>query len=173
MANTRIVGKISDRLECWGDSDQREEVGLEFISKGCRNQDRIFIHDQFDMGKIEYEYHYTQADDWNSIAFYRFMQTKIAGARPINRVNKESVNNFSCDISVVDDVSLGGQSLKKKVNYCVRSYKRIPDLYDVFYLATSIDKNNVAIMEHFTFSGVTQQSANQFLQRFIDTLSWN
>ncbi|MGS2716736.1 S1C family serine protease [Eionea flava] len=172
MGKAEIVGKLSERLECWGDSEQKEALGLEFVSKGCKNQDRIFIHRQFDMGKIEYEYHYTTSHNWSSLAFYRFMQTKITGATPINRVNKESVNNFTCEVTVVGDQSSNGTAGNKKVNYCVRSYKKIPHLYDVFYLATTIDKDNNAMMEHFTLSGVTQASASQFLQRFTGALSW-
>ena len=172
MGKAEIVGKLSERLECWGDSEQKEALGLEFVSKGCKNQDRIFIHRQFDMGKIEYEYHYTASNDWNSVSFYRFMQTKITGVIPINRVDKESVNNFTCEVTVVGGTSSINMNVNKKVNYCVRSYKKIPNLYDVFYLATTIDKDNSAMMEHFTLSGVTKTSASQFLQRFIGALSW-
>ena len=64
------------------------------------------------------------------------------------------------------------KSFAKKMSYCVRSYKHVNNLYDVFYISSSIDRSNDALMEHFTLSGVTKLSAHRFLDRFMESASW-
>jgi hypothetical protein len=169
MGNAQVVGKLSDNLGCWGNSQQKEEVQLEIVSKGCSNKDHVYISRAFSVGYMEYEYQYTKNENWNSMVFYNFMTQQISGARPGNRANKESVNDFSCKTDIVKNE---GNPLKKKINYCVRDYKKIPGLYDVFYIGMTINKKNEAMMEHYTLSGVTENSASRFLERFIGTLQW-
>jgi hypothetical protein len=169
MGSGKVIGKISDKLGCWGNSQKKEEVLLEIVSKGCSNKDHIFISRFFSVGFVEYEFQYTKNEDWNSMVFYHFITQESAGARPGNRANDESVNDYVCKTEVVADEQ---SSVTKKINYCVRAYKKIINLYDVFYIAMTMDKKNEAIMEHYTLSGVTEKSANRFLERFVGALSW-
>lgn len=169
LANTQVAGKISDSLSCWGDSDDNEDTRLTTVSKGCSNKDYIYINRNFTVGYFEYEYKHFRADSWNSFSFYEYINQFTSGASPSNRAHKNHVNNYSCQNNVV---AATDKTFAKKISYCVRSYKNIKDLYDTFYIATSIDRPKEAMMEHYTLSGVTQASAHQFLERFMESASW-
>ncbi|ODS23918.1 hypothetical protein AB835_06240 [Candidatus Endobugula sertula] len=169
MGDAQVVGKVSESMSCWGHSRNRKEVGLYTIAKGCSNKDQIYISQQFHTGFIEYEFQHFKAQTWDPLVFYRYVTGKLSGAVPGNKAGKDDVGNYVCEISVVGTPVL---SFEKKVNYCVRSYKKIKGLYDIFYLAVSIDRENTALMEHYTLAGVTEVAANRFLNRFIESSSW-
>ncbi len=169
LANTKVVGQISDSLSCWGDSDDNEDTHLTTVSKGCSNKDYIYINSSFTVGSFEYEYKHFSADSWNSFSFYEYINQFTANARPSNRSHKSHVNNYICQNNVM---AATDKTFAKKISYCVRSYKHIKDLYDTFYIATSIDRPKEAMMEHYTLSGVTEASAHQFLERFMESASW-
>ncbi len=169
LADTQVAGQISESLSCWGDSDNNEDSRLKTVSKGCSNKDYIYINQNFTVGSIEYEYKHFSADSWNSLSFYEHINQFTSGARPSNRAHKNHVNNYACQNNVV---AATDKTFAKKISYCVRSYKNIKDLYDTFYIATSIDRPKEAMMEHYTLSGVTAASAHQFLERFMEAASW-
>jgi hypothetical protein len=169
MGNAQVIGRISDKMECWGNTHEKEEFGLVTISKGCSNQDRIYISRQFNVGFFEYEFEHYKTSDWSRLTFYRFVTQKMSGARPGNSADKENVDAYQCHTSVVDsDNSL----LTRKISYCVRPYQKLEGLQDVFYISISMDNDNEAFLEHYTLSGVSEQSASLFLQRFLGASSW-
>jgi hypothetical protein len=64
------------------------------------------------------------------------------------------------------------QKINNKAVFCARAYKDYSNLYDVLYVAISIDKNDQALLSHFTLAGVSQQSSQAFTQRFMEYVSW-
>jgi len=164
MGDVEVLGALSSRMECWGDTDKDEEGQIDRISKGCSNNDTIYIERGFNTGTIAYEFEYQRAYDWHTSTFYQTMTNNLFGVGPGNRANEDGVDNYQCKISVVHDPQ---QNMAKKVNYCVRPYTNIKGLFDAFYLAASIDKKDRMLIEHYTLSGITQSSASRFLNRFI------
>jgi len=169
MGDAAVVDKISPKMECWGDSDHDEKRGLSYISKGCSNKERIFVGQRFNVGYVEYEFSSYEAKKWNSTSFYRYIANRNSTARPGNRADKDSVNNYQCYNDIVGDTP---ESMKRKVSYCVRSYKKIKQLYDVFYLGASIDREHTIVTHHYTLSGVSKHLAEKFLARFMESIRW-
>ena len=70
------------------------------------------------------------------------------------------------------------QVQKKKPNksnksvFCTRAYKDFPKLFDVLYIAISVDRGDQALLSHFTIAGVTQDSALNFTEKFMESISW-
>ncbi len=50
--------------------------------------------------------------------------------------------------------------------------KDFQGLYDVLYLSASIDKNQQALVSHFTLAGVSQENAMTFTDKFMEAVSW-
>lgn len=171
MGNAKILGKTVDWFDCWGNSNEDKDTGRLNISRGCNNADRIFLNHAFNTGFFEYEYHYFEAPDWPSASFYRFLRADTAGAVPGNDAGKDDVGNYLCKDAHVASAS-GEEQIVRRVSYCVRPYKKLKGLYDVFFIGVSEDKERQAIMDHFTLSGVTESSSRQFLQRFIEVVTW-
>ena len=173
MGEAYVVGKILPMLECWGNSNEGKETGLNVISKGCSNRENIYINNAFRVGKIEYEFEYNTVDNWSPTSFYGLLSKKQSRAGPGNYANKDNVHNYRCHTDVLGKHADSTTNVvQKKVNYCVRDYKKISGLYDVFYLSTSIDKKRQAITEHYTLSGVSSEAAQRFLNRFVGVVKW-
>jgi serine protease Do len=181
MGEIRILGEIANWFDCWGNSDLNKDTNLLVISRGCTTADRIFISDHFNSGHFEYEYYYYEAKDWHPTAFYRYIRAETGGARPGNDAEKDDVENFKCVNRIVKTQSTSEGPAEKekilsktqrKVSYCVRPYKKLPDLYDAFYIGVTLDKNGRAAMDHFTLSGVTASASQRFLEKFIEVLAW-
>lgn len=171
MGSAQILGKTVDWFECWGDSHEDKEEGRLEISRGCNNADNIYLSHRFTTGFFEYEYYYFEAPDWPVTAFYRSLRHATSGAIPGNKASKEDVENYRCENSHVL-TGKGGERLRRRVSYCARPYKKLPGLYDVFFIGVSEDRENQAVMDHFTLSGVRPEASKKFLERFIKVLSW-
>lgn len=170
MGEAKVLGVLSPRMECWGNSHKNNDNQMDSISKGCSNNDSIYIEQGFTTGTIEYEFEYREAYEWNTHTFYQFMTQHLLRARPGNSASDGDVENYRCHINVVTDAS---SNIDKKVNYCVRPYVGIDNLFDVFYLAASVDKTQQMLIEHYTMAGVTESSATKFFERFIGgATSW-
>lgn len=163
------LGQVDPAVECWGDSHKDKESKLNVISKGCKNRESIFISHDFFSGFIEYEFHYHEGEGWPAISLYRYMSGSGGSARPGNHASKEYVGNYECMEEVVKPDET---NLKSKVMYCVRPYLKFRDLFDVLYMEISLDKEDKAILAHYTLAGVTKHNADRFMERFIRELSW-
>lgn len=173
MGEARVLGKTVNWFDCWGNSDRDADRAIQEISRGCSNADNIYINNHFSSGFFEYEFYYVEAPEWPSAAFYRMLAAATSNARPGNWADKDQVSNFKCvDRLVRSHTDVETHDMSRRVGYCVRAYKKLPDLYDVFFLGVSVDKKHQAIMDHFTLSGVSQEASMRFLQRFMDVLAW-
>lgn len=169
MGEARVVGKVHPNLHCWGDSDEDEDKHLIVIKRGCHSAASFPIYKTLTSGLVEYEFWHLQGKDWPEYSYYRLLQNHVSHAHPGNRAGEDDVENYTCEIDVVTR-ELDG--LKRKISYCTRPYKKFDGLYDVFYMGVTLDKSHMALMEHFTLSGVTQEDATQFLEKFIQQVVW-
>lgn len=181
MGAAKILGKTVSWFDCWGNSDDDKESHSLEISRGCNNADNIFLSHEFNTGYFEYEYYYFEALDWPKSAFYRYLRNSTASARPGNKATKDDVGNYHCEdvdlrtenrVAAVDDLAGSVSSMKRRVSYCVRPYKKLKGLYDVFFIGVSEDRDHQAVMDHFTLAGVTQAASKKFLQRFVQVVAW-
>ncbi len=169
IGNAQVIGQIHNAVECWGESDDDEEYHINQISKGCKNQEIIYLDHTFFTGFIEYEFQYVKADDWPASALYRRLSSQLGSAQPGNSGDKDYVGNFEC----TDNTVAGKEnSVVFKAAYCVRAYKKFHELYDVLYISASIDKTDESFITHFTLSGVSRENAQAFLAKFIRETAW-
>jgi serine protease Do len=173
MGEAIILGEVVKWFDCWGNSDIDKETGALEIARGCNSADNIFISSRFNTGFFEYEYYYLESDNWRSPAFYREWRASTVGARPGNTATKDDVENYSCVDRILETRNPeNDKTLRRRASYCVRAYKQLKGLYDVFFIGASLDQKNRAVMDHFTLSGVTQPTAERFLARFVEVLAW-
>ncbi len=173
MGEAVILGEVVDWFDCWGNSDFDKETRTLEIARGCNNADNIFVSDQFNTGFFEYEFYYLESEDWLSPAFYRQWRTSTAGARPGNNAGEDDVGNYTCVDRILETRNPDNdKTLRRRASYCVRPYKQLKGLYDVFFMGATLDQKNRAVMDHFTMSGVTQSAAERFLARFVEVVAW-
>ena len=110
-----------------------------------------------------------QAKELSDTKFYTLYEQRIKRAGPANEANKEDVTEYQCQHDIVMPAH---QGMKNKAVFCTRAYKDFPGLFDILYLAASIDKNDQALLSHFTVAGVTQNSAMAFSKKFMESVTW-
>ncbi|MDG1732004.1 MAG: serine protease [Thalassotalea sp.] len=158
-------------IRCWGDSNADKPDALIFKAvTNCQMEEYVYISESLTTGQIDMEFHYFAAPELSSARFYQIYQAQIARANTGNNVSKEDVTEFECqhDITGLED-----QSIKNKSILCVRAYKEYQGLFDVMYIAASVDKNNKALVSHFTLAGVEKELSQQFSKKFMESVKWN
>jgi len=157
-------------IRCWGDSnaDKADALILTAVAN-CSLDENTYISSRFFTGSMEIEFRTMQAKDIGANKFYHLYQQQIARAGAGNRADKENVTEFQChnDLVMPDN-----QAINNKTIFCTRAYKKFPDLFDVLYLSASVDKDNQAIVSHFTIAGISQPNALAFTRQFMEAVSW-
>jgi len=157
-------------IRCWGDSnaDKADALILTAIAN-CTLEENTYLSSHFFTGFLEMEFRYMKAKNLSETKFYTLYEQQIKRAGPANKATKEDVTEFECQH---DLVSPQNQGIKNKAIFCTRAYKDFSGLYDILYLAASIDKNDQALLSHFTVAGVTQDSAMAFTKKFMESVTW-
>ncbi len=168
LGRHQIVTELTPYVRCWGYSNSDKKDALfEASEVNCRSQEQIFINPKLRTGNIEIEYSYIKQDSLNSFQFSQLLKASFSGVAPGNAAGKTDVSNYHCQQDIITPPPEGYQ----KSLYCVRSYKKYPQLFDVLYLAVSHSSNNQdALLSHYTLAGVSQPNAKRFLRRFIEVV---
>lgn len=162
-------------IRCWGNSnaDKADALILAAVAN-CSLDENTYLSSHFFTGSVEIEYRYMQAKNLSDNKFYHLYQQQIARAGAGNRAGKDDVSEYQChhDLVMPESTAHTSQSINNKSIFCTRAYKDFPGLFDVLYLGASIDKNQQALVSHFTIAGVSQENAMAFTGKFMEAVSW-
>ncbi len=167
-----VIGPMVPFVVCWGNSDEGKKSGLTSVSKGCHSDNHIYLDSHFNSGFFEYEFSYLDGSRLNSWQFYNALESAFSGARPGNRVTSEHVTGYRCE----DDFFRTALAERSESVYqaflCARRYRDFPELYDVFFMAATVNRPNHAVISHFTLAGVEKPLALRFARKFIGSVGW-
>jgi hypothetical protein len=162
-------------IRCWGDSnaDKKDALILAAIAN-CSLDENTYLSSHFFTSSIEIEFRYMQSKNLSDSKFYHLYQQQISRAGAGNRASREDVSEFQChhDLVIPQSTANSEQSINNKSIFCTRAYKDFRGLYDVLYLSASVDKNQQALVSHFTLAGVNQENAMAFTSKFMEAVSW-
>lgn len=166
-------GKVPDEVvsfvRCWGESNvEKEQEQLKKIGAFCSQGDEIFLSNSFTTGRVEMRFEWLEARDLHPLQFFRRYEQSIANANADNQAAREDVTPFDCQHKVV---TLKPQQHAKTI-YCVRAYRQFAGLFDVLYVAASLDQQQQGLISHYTLAGVSQASAQAFQRKFSEAVSW-
>ena len=153
-------------LECWGDSNRDKKKKTYTISRGCHSGSPLFLSHTLNSGYMEYEFLFFEAPTWPSVSVYDFLAKDTSQAVPANSGSKKDLGAYECHDRQVKNKS----AVTLRVSHCVRNYKKLPGLYDAFYMAISVDKSQQAVMSHYTLAGVQKVAAQRFLEHFLEVV---
>jgi hypothetical protein len=167
------MGKIPDEVvpfvRCWGESNvEKEHEALKQVRAFCSQSDEIFLSNQFTTGRIEMQFEWLEGKDLHPLQFFNLYQQNISHINADNQAGKEDVTPFECQNQVVQQTN----QQQAKTIYCVRAYRQYEGLYDVIYLAASLDQQQSGLISHYTLSGVSQDIAQQFNRKFTEAVIW-
>ncbi len=158
-------------LRCWGESNADKTDALVLVAvANCALDEDTYLSSHFFTGAMDMEFRYMQAKELSDLKFYHLYKNRIRQAGSGNRAGKDDVSEYQCHHDIVSPTD--SNNINKAV-FCTRAYKDFPKLYDVLFLSASLDKNNKALISHFTVAGISQDNAMAFTKRFMESVSWN
>ncbi|WP_078083542.1 S1C family serine protease [Microbulbifer mangrovi] len=96
LGEAMVVGEIVPSIQCWGNSTDEEDESITQVAKGCTGQDVVFLSEDFDTGRVEYEFFWLEADKLRSSRFYSAYEENMSGFFPGNSAGEDDVTDFNC-----------------------------------------------------------------------------
>lgn len=170
VKNSQILAEISPDMGCWGDSSFDEKNSVSTINMGCSGNNNIYISSGLSTGNIEYEYWLADSHNISSIRFYNYVEKRLESYLATNASSDNVVTNFRCNNDFIKVSNTKDSNMK--VSLCVRNYLKFPSLNDVFFVASSYQKDQNVLISHFTLLGVSKNQAKEFSLRFMESVRW-
>lgn len=169
LGEALIPSKITDFISCWGGSNTSDKEAL-FLSveNRCQLDEQIFVHKGLRTGGLEIEFEWLDGESLGEHRFYSFYTNSITGAGAGNNATKTDVTNFKCQQDKVTNIN----GVSNKTLLCFRAYKEFDQLYDVLFVAATLDHYQQGLISHYTLAGVSKDSALNFTQKFMDAIAW-
>ncbi|MCU4676406.1 serine protease [Catenovulum sp. 2E275] len=166
-----VLNEIAPFIPCWGQSNAENEKAQFSVSEiNCASKEKLYLSHNFQSGNIEIQFSWLDKEKLNAIQFSQLLEASFSHAGPGNAATKKHVTNYHCNQSFTQP---NNPNASFKTTYCVRNYKKYPSLYDVLLMAVSVHDNQKALMSHFTLSGVSQENAQAFSEKFLGAVQWN
>ena len=171
LGNANIPGAIAPFIRCWGNSNADNRNALVFSAvSNCSLNEEVYLSNNFRTGIVNMQFNWLDAKELGSIRFYNLYESQMRNARPDNAATENDVGEFSCH---QDLVNIDQRQITNKAVFCTRAYKKYPGLFDVLYIAASVDSNSQGLVSHFTLAGVERSLALQFTRKFMESATWN
>jgi len=165
----QVPDELSGFLKCWGNRRPEEgEKQFEATYKSCSSNNDIYLSSELETGSFRFSHEVFSTDKMSPTRFFHFLQGRLNRPRMGRDGDEESVSNYRC---TSDFVRHGG--IDSKVVLCLRSYKKLAGLYDVFMTAGSLTSSEEALHTTLYLSGVSRENALGFPRDFLETISWN
>lgn len=169
LGKALVPDAIADFISCWGNSNADDKkANYLSVENRCRLGEKIYINRRFQTGAVEMEFEWLESDEFGTHKFFNFFSNSSNGASPGNPASSEDVSNFQCQNQLVTNK----HNVKSKTVFCLRGYKDYLGLYDVLFVAATLDHQQSGLIGHFTLSGVDKGSAQTFSQYFMDAIKW-
>ncbi|WP_158969557.1 serine protease [Paraglaciecola sp. L3A3] len=169
LGKASVPSQVTEFVSCWGDSNANNKDAL-FLSveNRCRLDEQIFLHSDLNTGSLELDFEWLEGKSLGQHRFYSFYTDSITGAGPGNKAGKVDITNYRCQQDKVTNI----HGVSSKTVLCLRAYKDFDKLYDVLFVAATLDHDENGLISHFTLAGVAKESALTFTKKFMDSIEW-
>ena len=148
-------------MRCWGSSEPSRTGGLDFERSDCVMDTRVFVGD-FNTGTLATRH---EAYDGSKLGTLRFAAQYSASFRNegFGRLGKLHQTKPQCHQDYVDR-----KGLVLRAVVCLRAYKKLPQLYDLSVLVTTLDQPQAGVQGRFDVQGVSYPNAMKLSQHYLD-----
>jgi len=152
-------------MRCWGSTTPAEEKGLEFERSDCQMDSAIYVNQALRTGDISVRH---EVYDGRKLGSLRFAQEY--GLSFQNENMGRRTRDLTAPKCREDFVENGG--LPMRTVMCMRAYRRLPGLYDVAVLTTSVDAPTEGVQGRFDARGVSFQNALLLARHYLQGFAW-
>lgn len=152
-------------MRCWGSSEPSRTGGLDFERSDCVMDTRVFVGD-FNTGTLATRH---EAYDGSKLGTLRFAAQYSASFRNegFGRLGPQHQTKPQCHEDYVDR-----KGLVLRAVVCLRAYKKLPQLYDLSVLVTTLDQPTAGVQGRFDVQGVSYPNAIKLSQHYLEAYAW-
>lgn len=162
-----VPGDLDTFINCWGNSEFSESDRMDTVTYQCRSQDDVFLSNTQSTAVIQYQHELLSTEDLNALQFWSQIESRATYPRVSLAGDEDTVSNYHCQSGFIDN---GG--LPMKVTYCVRAFRKLDNLYDVFVSATSLVKGREALQSTLVLGGFSWDNLERFVSEFLGAFQW-
>ena len=167
LGDMTFPGKLSEALECWGHSVDKDDIEYQAVHQHCKSHDRIYVDEQLQIGEFFYNYEWIDTDTLNRFQFYTFLQERFEHIQLHSSDDEEQVDEYSCETALVDLTSGSW-----KVSTCQRGYKKHPGLYDALLVMALVDFPDHSAIIKAGASGISKDNARALYRTMMEDVRW-
>ena len=170
LGNAKVPNKIARIMPCWGDSNkQKNKVLFTQASANCSLGESVYLSGEHSTGYAQLGFSWIQSNKLSQMQLSQLYEVNFNSRYSSNNAGTDDISNYHCSESLVENA----QAEKIKSSTCVRAYRKYSGLFDVTYSSVMLGKSHQALIAKYVLQGVTEQTANQFYQKFVEHVSWN
>jgi S1-C subfamily serine protease len=152
-------------MRCWGSSTPTEAKGLEFERSDCQMETAIYISQSLRTGDLSVRH---EVYDGSKLGALRFAQQYSQSFQ--NEGMGRRTRDLTAPKCKEDFVENAG--LPMRTVMCLRAYRRLPGLYDVAVLTTSVDAKTEGVQGRFDAHGVSFANAMLLASHYLQGFAW-
>jgi S1-C subfamily serine protease len=154
-----------DFMRCWGSSNPVEAQGLQFERSDCQMDTAIFVSQSLRTGDLSVRH---EVYDGSKLGALRFSQEYSASFQNENMGRRtRDLTAPQCKEDFVENAGLPMRTVM-----CLRAYRRLPGLYDVAVLTTSVDAKTEGVQGRFDARGVSFANAQLLAGHYLQGFAW-
>lgn len=170
VGNILIPSEIADFMPCWGDSNQdKEKIQYVNTTTNCGLYDNIYISSSFYTGSVDVNYNLIKSEKLSAYQLSILYESRLNNTFDNVNAGQEDVSNFHCKESVIKNQYA---AISKGV-LCVRAYRQYEGLYDIKFKSVMLQAASESLVASYSLQGVTENVADQFFEKFIESVKWN
>jgi hypothetical protein len=164
LGRYQLPGQFASFLRCWGESEPRDKQRYQQAAYQCGNQDALFLDENFSTGDIALQHRWFGRGDLGRIAFDELINGNAKADLPAGGGDQDELGNFVCDHAAL--AQAGGII---RTALCLRSYRKLPGLYDMALKAARSDGDQ-GYISTLRVNGLTVENARRIAQRYVEAM---
>ncbi|HEX4509372.1 MAG TPA: serine protease [Burkholderiaceae bacterium] len=154
-----------DFMRCWGSSTPTEAKGLQFERSDCEMDNAIFISQSLRTGYLAVRH---EIYDGRKLGPLRFADEYSGSFQNENMGRRtRDLTAPKCKEDFVENAGLPMRTV-----LCLRAYRRLPGLYNVAVLTTSVDAPTAGVQGRFDAYGVSFTNALLLARHYLQGFAW-
>jgi hypothetical protein len=152
-------------MRCWGSSNPVDAKGLQFERSDCQMDTAIYISQTLRTGDLAVRH---EVYDGTRLGALRFAQEYSQSFQ--NEAMGRRTRDLTAPKCKEDFVENAG--LPMRTVMCLRAYRRLPGLYDIAVLTTSVDAKTEGVQGRFDARGVSFANAMLLATHYLEGFAW-
>lgn len=152
-------------MRCWGSSSSAETKGMAFERSDCQTDSTVFVSDRFSVGFLSVRHEVYDARRIGAVRFAREYSASFAN-ESFGR-GGDVITAPQCRENFIDAAGLPLRGVA-----CFRAYKKLPGLYAVSVLVTSVDAKTEGVQGRFDAFGVSFANALALSEHYLRGFGW-